>query len=89
YGKDATAKMVYNAEKQVYEGEMYLKQGYYDYVFGLYDPATRRFEMDATEGNVWETENTYLVLIYYRELGGRYDQLLGLQAVNSQFARPN
>jgi hypothetical protein len=89
YGKDPSAKMVYNAEKQVYEGEMFLKQGYYDYVYGLYDPASKRFDMDATEGNVWETENTYLVLIYYRELGGRYDQLLGLQAVNSQFARPN
>ena len=89
YGKDPAAKMVFNPEKQVYEGVMYLKQGYYDYVYGLYDPASKRFEMDATEGNVWETENTYLVLIYYRELGGRYDQLLGLQAVNSQFARPN
>lgn len=89
YGKDPAARMIYNAEKQVYEGTMYLKQGYYDYVYGLYDPASKRFEMDATEGNVWETENTYLVLIYYRELGGRYDQLLGLQAVNSQFARPN
>lgn len=89
YGKDPAAKMVFNPEKQVYEGVMYLKQGYYDYMYGLYDPASKRFEMDATEGNVWETENTYLVLIYYRELGGRYDQLLGLQAVNSQFARPN
>lgn len=89
YGKDPAAKMVFNPEKQVYEGVMYLKQGYYDYVYGLYDPASKRFEMEATEGNVWETENTYLVLIYFRELGGRYDQLLGVQAVNSQFARPN
>lgn len=89
YGKDPSAKLTFNAEKQVYEGEMYLKQGYYDYVYGLYDPASKKFEMDATEGNVWETENTYLVLIYYRELGGRYDQLLGIQAVSSQFARPN
>lgn len=89
YGKDPSAKMVYNSETQVYEGEMYLKQGYYDYVYGVYDPVSKRFDMDATEGNVWETENTYLVLIYYRELGGRYDQLLGIQAVNSQFARPN
>ncbi len=78
YGKDPSAKLTFNAEKQVYEGEMYLKQGYYDYVYGLYDPASKKFEMDATEGNVWETENTYLVLIYYRELGGRYDQLLGM-----------
>lgn len=89
YGKDPSAKMYFKPEKQVYEGEMYLKQGYYDYVYALYDPASGRFETDATEGNVWETENTYLVLVYYRELGGRYDQLLGIQAVNSQFARPN
>lgn len=89
YGREPMAKMVFNPEKQAYEAEMYLKQGYYDYVYALYDPASGRFETDATEGNVWETENTYLVLVYYRELGGRYDQLLGIQAVSSQFARPN
>ena len=88
YGKDPAAKMIYNNEKRIYETELYLKQGYYDYVYAQYDPATRRFETDQTEGNAWETENTYLILVYFRDLGGRYDQLLGLNAVSSQFARP-
>jgi len=29
-----------------------------------------------------------MVLVKYRELGGRYDQLLGISPVNSQSARP-
>lgn len=87
YGKDPTSKMIYNPEKKKYEGEMRMKQGYYDYVYGLYDPATKKFDTEFTEGNAWETENTYMVLVYFRELGGRYDQLLGFNRVNSALVR--
>jgi len=88
YGADPSSRMVFNHEKGIYEAEMLLKQGFYDYVYATLDPVTRAFETDQTEGNAWETENVYMVLVYYRELGGRYDQLLGISTVNSQFARP-
>lgn len=88
YGADPSSRMVFNHEKGIYEAEMLLKQGFYDYVYAILDPVTRAFETDQTEGNAWETENVYMVLVYYRELGGRYDQLLGISTVNSQFARP-
>jgi hypothetical protein len=42
---------------------------------------------DLPEQNVWETENNYMVLVYFRELGGRYDQLLGIVRMNSLFRR--
>ncbi len=45
------------------------------------------FHTDLTENNSWETENNYLVLVYYRDLGGRYDQLVGISRLNSQFRR--
>ena len=88
YGSDPASRMVFTNEKGVYEAEMVLKQGYYDYVYATRDPASGGFETDQTEGNAWETENNYMVLVYFRELGGRYDQLLGISTVNSQFARP-
>jgi hypothetical protein len=72
----------------VYETDLKLKQGYYDYIYALRDPRGGPFETDQTEGNSWETENRYVILVYYRELGGRYDQLLGINMANSVFNRP-
>lgn len=85
YGKDDGAKLQWNDEKKQYETTLLLKQGYYDYVYGLGEPSTNnvRFITDDTEGNIWETENQYTILVYYRELGGRYDQLLSVSSINS------
>ncbi|MFZ9661730.1 MAG: hypothetical protein ACO29O_07620, partial [Chitinophagaceae bacterium] len=88
YGKLPEAKMQWDERRNLYVTEMKLKQGYYDYVFAMRDPETGIFQTDLTEGNTWETENSYMVLVYYRELGGRYDQLLGFRIINSQFNRP-
>ena len=79
------ARMNYNADKGVYETDLFLKQGYYDYMYvtknksGPKKPAS----FEPTEGNLWETENQYLILVYYRELAGRADQLIGLTRLNS------
>jgi hypothetical protein len=83
YGLNPESKMVYNNEKKIYEADIRLKQGYYDYVYALYNPSSQRFSTDQTEGNLWETENNYQVLVYFRELGGRYDQLLGYSSISS------
>ena len=88
YGKNEGAKLTWNEEKKAYETNLKLKQGYYDYIYALRDPRGGAFETDQTEGNSWETENRYLILVYYRELGGRYDQLLGINMINSVFNRP-
>ncbi|ULQ57209.1 DUF5103 domain-containing protein [Flavihumibacter rivuli] len=89
YGKNPEAKMVFNKEKGVYETAIWLKQGYYDYGYALMEESGGRkiFIGDRTEGNFWETENNYLVLVYYRPLGGRTDELIGLGRVNSLTGR--
>jgi len=33
--------------------------------------------MSEIEGDWFETENQYIILIYYRPFGGRYDQVIG------------
>ncbi len=85
YGKDDGAKLQWNEEKKQYETTLFLKQGYYDYAYALAVPSANniRFISDDTEGNIWETENQYTILVYYRELGGRYDQLLNMSSLNS------
>jgi len=87
YGKDPEANMQFNAELGVYEGMLKLKQGYYDYQYVLRKFTGNKEEINATitEQDAWETENQYLVLVYYRPLGGRYDELVAVRQISSQF----
>lgn len=85
YNLDDTAKMKYNAEKGVYESTLFLKQGYYDYMYVTIDQDDRKRipSFNETEGNLWETENEYMILVYYRPLAGRVDELIGLTRLSS------
>jgi hypothetical protein len=89
YGDDKDAKMEFNAEKGVYESNLFLKQGYYDYQYAVRQMINGKvsFNSSIIEQDAWETENNYMVLVYYRELGGRSDQLLAIRQINSQFNR--
>ena len=40
------------------------------------------------EGDYWETENTYTILIYYKAFADRSDQLLGVTQLSSRVDRP-
>jgi len=82
-------RMTFNDETGMYENKQLLKQGMYDYVYITKDKKTKQLSTDMTEGNWWETENTYTILVYYRELGGRADELIGITQVNSIANRPN
>lgn len=86
YSADDAYKMTFNPDKGVYEGTLFLKQGYYDYDYVLVDPRTRVIERTSfaeTEGNYDITENGYTILVYYKPFGGRYDQLIGYTLINS------
>ncbi len=89
YGDDKDAKMEFNAEKGVYESNLFLKQGYYDYEYAVRQMINGKVSYNSSiiEQDAWETENNYMVLVYYRELGGRSDQLLAIRQINSQFNR--
>jgi hypothetical protein len=89
YGKDPEATLIYNPQKGVYETDLFLKQGYYDYQYALKEikSGSIRFNSSSTEQDAWETENVYLVLVYFRPLGGRYDELVSVRQVSSQFNR--
>ena len=90
YGTDDSAKMRWNPQQSVYETTLQLKQGYYDYAYALAggNSGLPAFITDETEGNIWETENQYTLLVYYRELGGRYDRLMNVTVINSMTNRP-
>jgi hypothetical protein len=80
------SKMEYNAAKGVYEKNLYLKQGYYNYNFVTKDIGNRNVvaKTALTQGNYWETENDYTILVYYRSVSSRYDELIALHTFNSR-----
>jgi len=79
----AESKMTYNSEKNSYEAAMYLKQGYYNYVYVFLPDDSGTADETLAEGNHYETENDYTVLFYHRPTASRYDQLVGIKKLNS------
>ena len=82
---NALCEMDYNADKGVFEKTMLLKNGYYyyTYVANSVNDKTNKAETADTEGNFSETENTYTILVYYRSLNDRADQLVSALTINS------
>jgi hypothetical protein len=76
WGKAPEATLVYDAKKQVYSTSLLLKQGWYDYQYAT-DLAGGKLDLESLEGSHFQTENEYEILVYYRALGSRYDQLVG------------
>ena len=76
WGKAPEATLVYDAKKQVYSTSLLLKQGWYDYQYAT-DLGAGKFDFESLEGSHFQTENEYEILVYYRALGSRYDQLVG------------
>jgi hypothetical protein len=80
-------KMDFNSDKGVYETHLFLKQGYYDYTYIAVDKnnPSNRSEMD---GNYYETENLYTILVYYKSFTDRSDQLIGVATFDSRTDKP-
>ncbi len=87
YGAADSAKMYFNDQQGVYETSLFLKQGYYDYTYITKEPITGTPSFELTEGNYWETENNYTILVYYRPLGGRADELIAVTRISSLAGR--
>jgi hypothetical protein len=88
YADDTTARMNFNADKGAYEKTLFLKQGFYNYSYTtLPRNGSGRPDFSQTEGDYWGTENSYVVLVYYRPFGNRADELIGYATLNSVFQR--
>lgn len=68
-------KMTYDEKTGMYECGVFLKQGYYNYQFRQFVDGVGRTAL--TEGDFYQTKNEYLILVYHRPQGARYDALVG------------
>ena len=76
--------MQYNFQRSAFEIRLQLKQGYYNYRFVAKDIETGEVDPTFFEGNHFETENDYLILVYYKQAGVRYERLVGTKRLNSR-----
>lgn len=76
---DERFKLEYNPTRQLYETTVRLKQGFYNYIY-VTVPTDKKAPYDASalEGDWYETQNEYTVLVYYRPFGARYDRVIGI-----------
>jgi hypothetical protein len=76
-------EMTWNFETGAYELTLLLKQGYYNYQYAYVPNGSMVADLQNIEGSFWETENDYQIFIYYRDMAGRYDRLVGYTVLNS------
>jgi hypothetical protein len=79
------ARMIFNPSSGAYEGSALLKMGYYNYEYVTVNKEVPHGlpSLEFTEGNHFETVNNYDILVYYRSLGGRSDQLVGIYSMST------
>lgn len=76
-------KMDYNPKTQLYEKALLVKQGFTNYSYTLTSNNLNVDNENAIDGNFFQTENNYLVLVYYRENNQRYDRVIGKGSATS------
>ncbi len=79
---DESTRMEYDERNDLFRKKKLFKQGFYNYKYVL-RKADGTLNEGAVSGNFDQTENEYTVLVYYRDIGGRYDRLIGVGKNNS------
>jgi len=83
YNLSQEYKMDYIPEKRVFEKAVLVKQGFTNYQFSVADEKGNIDSENAIDGNFFQTENDYSVIVYYRENNDRYDRVIGKGNANS------
>ena len=76
YSITENTKMIFNNRTGYYETDLLLKQGFYNYKYVIVDD-NGILDEGAISGNFDQTENNYKILVYYRDLGARFDKIIG------------
>ncbi|WP_034061312.1 type IX secretion system plug protein [Lacinutrix jangbogonensis] len=82
YAVEESTQLTYYKDEGTYEGKLLLKQGFYSYKY-IVKNKDGSINENAISGNFYQTENSYKVLVYYTDLGARYDRIIGLGEGNS------
>ncbi|UII76734.1 DUF5103 domain-containing protein [Flagellimonas sp. HMM57] len=76
-------RMTFNSDNGKMELMMTMKQGFHNYKYVI-EREDGTIDMNYVSGNFHFTENNYLILVYYRDFGELYDDIIGIGSVNSR-----
>lgn len=80
---DDNARLEYDYQNKVYHKSLLLKQGGYSFQYAFLPQDSTIATLQKTEGSYWQTENQYVIYVYHRAWGERYDRLIGYLIINS------
>ena len=72
-------KMEWNQSKRRYENLLYIKQGYYNYLYAYRKDGQDKPDFTLIEGTHAQTENEYTIMVYYKQPQDIYDRLIGFR----------
>ena len=81
YQPSTDNQMKFNPALEGYEVSLLLKQGFYNYRYVVLNEDGVAF--NALSGTHAQTENRYMVLVYYRPFGALHDALIGFGTASS------
>lgn len=84
WSTDPEFRLAYNSDKHVYETEVLLKQGIYNFKYVTLKNDESIVDETWFEGSHSETENAYTILVYYKSPMDRSHRLVGMSQVNYQ-----
>ncbi len=80
---DDRSKLDYEPTKGRFYTDLFLKQGVYDYQY-VWVGHDKKPDDIMLEGNHFETENEYQILVYYRPASARWEELIGYQLLSNK-----
>jgi hypothetical protein len=80
---DSTLMKPLETKPNILTNELLLKQGFYNYKYVFLDK-NGNFKEGFISGNHDVTENDYQVIVYYRDIGARFDRVIGTGFGNSE-----
>ncbi|MFB9078854.1 DUF5103 domain-containing protein [Flavobacterium procerum] len=83
YSLSPEYKMDYNTDKAVFEKAIMIKQGFTNFQYTVADRKGVIDYENAIDGNFYQTENEYTILVYYKENTDRYQRVIGKGNANS------
>ncbi|MEL6976241.1 MAG: DUF5103 domain-containing protein [Bacteroidota bacterium] len=83
YALEEENRMEFNEEEARMEVSFLMKQGFHNYKYVI-ERESGAIELNTISGNFHFTENNYLILVYYRDFGQLFDDIIGIGSVNSR-----
>lgn len=83
YQKNESSRMQYDEQNKQFYATMLLKQGVFDYHYTWATDAGVTIDDHEFDGSFFETENNYQILVYYRQPGSRFEELVAFTQINS------